>query len=226
MPRFALLLALAGYWLPWLSHPAAALRLNGYELSEWITFLPGVRDGTLSLTRLQFLLPLAGLALLCALVAVRPASRPVLTPVGAPLRPPSPAPRTGLAALLPNVASPAGWAFLLAGAICAFVVLPPYPYLLTAHADPEYRAQLLAAILTFAAFLIVVYLPHDLNAAAQLVVALAALVSAVPPMLSVRPAAEGVLNAAWPLGLGWPALLAGLAWLGWLGLARLFSPRQ
>ncbi len=224
LPRLALLLAAIGYWLPWLTHPAAALRLNGYELSEWITFLPGVRDGSLSLTRLQFLLPLAGLALLCALVAIRPAQRLALPPLGAGARPPA-APRTGLAALLPSVGGLAGWVTLLAGLIFAFVVLPPYPYLLTAHADPEFRPQLIVAIFTVLAFVVLVYLPADLNAVVQIVLAMAAIASAVPPLLAVRPAANEVLGAAWPLGLGWPLLLAGLAGLAWLALRRLFSPR-
>src|SRR5260221_287867 len=65
----ALGLALIGYWLPWLTHPVAALRLNGYELSEWVTYLPGVRDGSLPLSRLLFLLPLSCLALLLGLAA-------------------------------------------------------------------------------------------------------------------------------------------------------------
>lgn len=224
LPRLALLLAVLGYWLPWLTHPAAALRLNAYELSEWITFLPGVRDGSLSLTRLQFLLPLAGLALLCALVAIRPAQRLALPPLGVAPRPPA-APRTGLAALLPLVAGPAGWITLLAGLVFAFVVLPPYPYLLTAHADPEFQAQLIVALVTVLAFVVLVYLPGDLNAVAQIVLALAVIASAVPPLLAVRPAANEVLGVAWPLGLGWPLLLAGLAALAWLALARLFSPR-
>src|SRR5437764_9978299 len=62
-------LALIGYWTPWLTHPAAALRLNGYELSEWVTFLPGVRDGSLPFNRLAFLIPLACLALLLGIAA-------------------------------------------------------------------------------------------------------------------------------------------------------------
>ena len=90
----ALLLALVGYWLPWLTHPAAALRLNGYELSEWVTFLPAVRDGSSPLTRLVFLLPLAALALLCGLAAARPATTLSLPPLGdGPARRPAATPR-------------------------------------------------------------------------------------------------------------------------------------
>src|SRR6185436_5919146 len=65
----SLLLALIGYWTPWLTHPVAALRLNGFELSEWVTFLPGVRDGSLPFNRLAFLIPLACLALLLSITA-------------------------------------------------------------------------------------------------------------------------------------------------------------
>ena len=111
MRRFAALaLAVAGYWLPWLTHPAAALRLNGYELSEWVTFLPGVRDGSLPLSRLVFLIPLACLALLCGLVAAQPASTLAAPPLGAAPRPAPRPPRTGLRAMLP---AEAGAAILL-----------------------------------------------------------------------------------------------------------------
>src|SRR5258706_12494313 len=84
----ALGLALVGYWLPWLTHPAAALRLNGYELSEWVTFLPGVRDGSLPLSRLLFLLPLGCLALLLGLAATWPAARAGQLLAASPARPP------------------------------------------------------------------------------------------------------------------------------------------
>jgi len=221
----ALLLAVAGYWLPWLTHPAAALRLNGYELSEWITFLPGVRDGTLALSRLQFFLPLAGLALLCALVATRPASRLALPPLGVSPRTVVRPPRSGLAGLLPPIAGLPGWIILLAGLLFAFVVLPPYPYLLTAYADLEYRTQLIVAVMTLLTFIVLVYLPGDLNTLLQLIVAVAAFASAIPPLLAVRSAADGVLGAVWSLGLGWPLLLVGLGMLALFALARLFGPR-
>ena len=65
-----LALAWIGYWGPWLDHPAAALQLNAYDLAEWITRLPEVRAGTLALSRLDFLLPLACLSVLTALVAL------------------------------------------------------------------------------------------------------------------------------------------------------------
>ena len=62
-------LAWLGYWAPWIAHRAAALNLNGYELAEWITRLPAGRDGSLPLSRIDFLAPLAALAALSALFA-------------------------------------------------------------------------------------------------------------------------------------------------------------
>ena len=162
----ALVLALVGYWSPWLTHATAALRLNGYELSEWITFLPGVRSGELPLSRLLFLLPLACLALLLSLIATRVPVRLAAPPLGAAARQPvgpPPRPRHGLAAALPAVTTPWAWALLLAGLACAFVLLPPYPYLLTALRDPEFQGQLFIGLATLLGLVIVAYLPAELK---------------------------------------------------------------
>src|SRR5687767_6493572 len=109
---FSILLALVGYWAPWLTHPAAALRLNGYELSEWITFLPGVRDGTLPFNRLAFLIPLACLGLLSGITAAHFRS---MTAPSSWLRPKWPR-------------SLIGWALLVLAALGCYGVFPPYPY--------------------------------------------------------------------------------------------------
>ena len=222
----ALLLALVGYWLPWLTHPAAALRLNGYELSEWVTFLPAVRDGSSPLTRLVFLLPLAALALLCALAAARPASTLSLPPLGeGTARRPATAPRAGLWALLPNLAGPLGWLFLALGLLGALIIFPPYPYLLTAYADPEYQPQLLVAALTLIAVIVGLFLPGDLSALLQTLLAAGALAVGAWALVTVRPVAGELLGAPWAVGLGWWAMLLGLAWLALMGLRRLFGQR-
>jgi hypothetical protein len=228
MQLAALGLALIGYWLPWLTAPAAALRLNGYELSEWITYLPGVRDGTLPLSRLLFLLPLTCLALLLALAASRVASAPPIYILGG--EPQSPRarapqrPHTGLNALLP-VAGLGGWALLALGLVCALVVLPPYPYVLTAYADPEYRVHLFVALFSLVALLLALYLPDQVKAVAQIGLALAGGVLGLWGLLAVRPVASALLGAPWPIGLGWPLMLAGFAILAWVGLVQLFGPR-
>jgi len=38
---------LIGYWAPWVAHPAAGLVQNGFDLSEFVKFLPQVKDGSL-----------------------------------------------------------------------------------------------------------------------------------------------------------------------------------
>jgi hypothetical protein len=118
-----LALAWTGYWAPWIAHRAAALQTNGYDLGEWITRLPEVRDGSLRLGRLDFLLPLAALSLLTALAAVQP---PGLTPW---LR----------------------WPARLLALLGALLILPEYPFILTAHADPELRPALILGVLTILA---------------------------------------------------------------------------
>ena len=221
----ALALALVGYWLPWFTHPVAALRLNGYELSEWVTFLPGVRDGSLPLNRLVFLLPLGCLALLLGLAATWRASRPPTLLTAAPIEPAQTAPRGGLYALLPSIHGLGGWGLLLLSLVCVFSVFPPYPYLFTAYADPEYRTQLLVASLGVVVLLLALYLPPDLKAALQIVLAALGGGLGLWSLLVLRPAASDLLGANWAIGLGWPIMLAGFALLALGGLQELFGPR-
>jgi hypothetical protein len=61
-------LALLGYFLPWLPHPAAGLRLIGLEMGEWTKFLPQMRSGELGISPDTFYLPPITLALILALV--------------------------------------------------------------------------------------------------------------------------------------------------------------
>ena len=56
------------YFLPWLPHPAAGLRLIGLEIGEWVKFLPQVQFGQLSPGRNTFYLPPITAALLLLLM--------------------------------------------------------------------------------------------------------------------------------------------------------------
>ncbi len=222
----ALALALVGYWSPWLTHSSAALRLNGYELSEWVTFLPGVRSGELPLSRLVFLLPLACLALLLSAVATRVPVRLEAPPLGqAPARAPE-RPRTGLAAALPAMPAAWGWVLLLAGLVCAFVLFPPYPYLLTAIRDPEFQGQFFVACATLLGLFIVAYLPAELKDGLQVLLALVGAGLSLFALLTLRPVASVLLNAPWPIGAGWVAVVLGFGALALAGLAQLFGPRE
>jgi hypothetical protein len=42
LPPVALLLAAAAYWLPWVGHPTAALKLSGQDLGEFVKFVPEI----------------------------------------------------------------------------------------------------------------------------------------------------------------------------------------
>ena len=222
----AVVLALVGYWSPWLTHPAASLRLNGYELSEWITFLPGVRSGELPLSRLTFLLPLACLALLLSAIATRVPVRLAAPPLGqTPARAPQ-RPRAGLAAALPAVPGPWGWGLLLAGLVCALVLFPPYPYLLTAIRDPEFQGQFFVACATLLGLVILAYLPAELKDGLQVLLGLAGAALSLFGLLILRPAASELLNAPWPIGAGWVMFVLGFVALVLAGLTQLFGARE
>jgi hypothetical protein len=111
-------LAWAGYWAPWIAHRSAALNFNGYELAEWITRLPGVRDGSLRLGRLDFMLPLAAISLSTALAADA---------------------TSGLSGWL-------RWPARLLALLGGLLILPEYPFILTAPTDPELRPTLILGV--------------------------------------------------------------------------------
>lgn len=66
------LLALAGYWGPWIDHAAAGLIISGLDLAEYVKFLPQVRSGELQLWREGYYLPLIVGSLILSLAAYRP----------------------------------------------------------------------------------------------------------------------------------------------------------
>jgi hypothetical protein len=201
MPRkqiptwLGLALAWSGYWAPWIAHRAAALNLNGYELAEWITFLPGLRDGSLRLGRLDFLLPLSCICLLTALAAW----------------------------LTPNLPGWARWAATAVAFLGAFAILPEYPFILTAHADPELRPALTLGVFTMVAVLVagpaIPRLPQDtrwraLWPAADLTLIVVAIAFGAWALVIVWPALAEVFNAAPRLNWGPVALGIGLVMRG------------
>ena len=191
----SLALALTGYWAPWLTHPTAALRLSGFDLAEWVMFLPGVLDGSLPLSRLDFLLPLAGLAVALSLAAAH-------------TRPSTGGWRRGGWRILPGGAL---WALAL---VCAALVLPPYEILRDRAYWPEFQTQFIVAGATFLGVLACQLLPRQVIALVQIAAALVGGYYGAWALWTLRPAANEVLNALWAVGLGWGVMLA-----GWVGLA-------
>jgi len=64
-----LLVALIGYWGPWVAHKAAALNVNGPDLAEFVRLLPEVQSGAERMVSELFYLPLLAAALSLALLA-------------------------------------------------------------------------------------------------------------------------------------------------------------
>jgi hypothetical protein len=207
----SLSLALLGWWLPWITHRAAVLRLNGYELSEWVAFLPGVRDGSLPFGRLSPLLPLASLALLFGVVAAR--TRSV-----SPLRR-----RWRAAAFLP--AAPPGWASLALALLCCAVMFPPYEAFVRPDWWPDYQPQFFAACAALAGLLLVLALPDEVNDALQVIAALLGGGYTAWLGWAVWSAVNPALHAGWSFGLGLALMLWGFAGAALSGWARVFGPR-
>jgi hypothetical protein len=200
-----LLLALAGYWSPWLTHPAAALRLSGFDLAEWVTFLPGVRDGSLPLSRLAFLTPLACLALLLRIEAAR--TRPART--------------SGWRSFLPGAWL--GWGLLALALVCNLLVLPPYEAFRNRDYWPEYQTQFIVACAALLGIAVCQLLPNKVNALLQIALALVGGAYGAWALTTLRPTANELLNAPWAVGYGWIAMLVGFAGLAVLGGIELLS---
>jgi len=110
--RYLLLLTLAligaGYFGPWVAHPAAGLILSADDLGEWVKFLPVYRAGGSGLIRELFYAPIWLVSLGLGLWAAR---------------------LTSAAGKLVVVAL---------SALLVFTPLPKYPELLSAFREPEF----------------------------------------------------------------------------------------
>lgn len=78
-----LVLLWLGYFLPWVPHPAAALSMGAYDLSDWVTRLPPMQDGSRPVGRLHFLALLAmAVALTAGQASGKGVRRWLLLPAG------------------------------------------------------------------------------------------------------------------------------------------------
>ncbi len=172
------LLSLVGAVAPWIPHRAASLNVGGFFLFEVAKFLPAVRGGTVSIFREGFLLPLLASAVLLA----------------------------ALPAFAPRPSRCARLLCPLLGAGIALAALPPYPAILSAYRDPEYRGQLIAAataLLLIGASLPLRRLPFPARRGLAAALTLGAAVPALLMLLRVRPLFAQLYAA--PLGIGWGA---------------------
>jgi hypothetical protein len=189
----ALLLAWLGYFSPWVWPAPGALRLSAHDLVEWMTFVQTVRDGTYRVTRLDLLWPLAGIALLSAL------SVPVFQ------RPDPPSARRPLAVV-----------WLALALLAAFLILPAYPFVLTAYRDPELAPQFwlgtVCAVAAAAAWAVALRRPAWAAWPAPFISALA-LAASIRAVWIDRPPIADMLTLPVPIGYGWVLTAAGLGTL-------------
>lgn len=170
------LLALAGYFAPWVAHRTAALSLNGWELTTWAKPLPDVRSGALLLRADWLYAPLAAAGLGTALV-------------GALWRP----------------RAARGWLLRLAGAGVCLLALPQYPQVLSAYKnDPEFGppfylavAGAAACVLSFLAW----WLPARWRPLLRVPVAAAGAYYAPAMFAALLPAIGAVYHET--IGFGW-----------------------
>ncbi len=66
-----LLLALAGYFGPWIGHRVAGLVITGLDLGEYVKFLPDIREGRIMIWRQGFYAPLVAVSAASLFAAYR-----------------------------------------------------------------------------------------------------------------------------------------------------------
>jgi hypothetical protein len=187
----ALLLAAVAYWAPWVGHPAAALKLSGQDMGEFVKFIPEIGP---SFPRQLFYVPPLACSLCLVLLAVhRSAHLPRWL-------------RTGMLA---------GALLILPG------LLPPawgHPKDLF---KPEFRLQGLAMLLglaVIAAHGLLRRLPKHAAGLTALGLALLALVLPQAAFWTIRGPLWAVYDTP-TIHLGWGLWLHILAWLGVLAAA-------
>ena len=183
------LLAVVGYFAPWLPHQAAGLVITGLDLGELVKFLYPVQQGDIRLWREGFYLPLVAVSVALSLLVWR-------RELGYPL-----AVRLGL---------------LLLAAVTALNLLPPAwtPGLLL---TPEFRLQtgMLLGCLALALLApLAALLPKRAAALVVLLLIAAALYFPLAQFGWILPARAALYNR--PLVPGWGAWLMG-AGLGGIG---------
>lgn len=179
-------LAATGYFGPWVAHVTSGLTLSGVDMGEFVKFLPGVLDGTLTVTRQLFYLPPFAVAVSIALLV---GSRRL------------------------NYIWPVRILALLLAVPVSLQLLPPAwsPSSLTMA---EFRVQTLAlgiCWLMLAGFWLLGRLPSWLTGSVSAGLAIAAIGFSAWQFLAVKTAIDEVYRVAPPIGWGFPLCMGGLA---------------
>jgi hypothetical protein len=179
-------LASVGYFGPWITHATAGLTLSGVDMGEFVKFLPGVLDGTLTVARQLFYLPPLAVAVSIALL------------VGSP--------RLAYPWLVRVLALPL--AFLV-----SLQLLPP-AWSPASVLVAEFRLQTIALGISWfllAGFWLWGRLPSWLTGSLSTGLAIAAIGLSAWQFLVVKAAIDKVYGVAPPIGWGFPSCLVGLA---------------
>ena len=193
-------LALAGVWGAWVPHRSAALVLSGWDLAEFVRFVPGT-----STTPVMFYLPAwcAGIAL----VLITGQS-------------------TGQSSSRSIVKSTARLGSMVIALGLMLAILPPYPHLMNGYQSAEFRGRFFLGVIGTLVILPSCFgqrWPVRLVGGALVTLAMVGVIPALWQFLKVRGAIEAVYGAS--LGWGWGPglLLAGWGLVcatGWRMLAR------
>jgi len=172
----ALVTALAGYFGPWLWHPAVAFRYSADDLAEFVKFMPALRSGQASITRELFFLPIWLAAIGLALWLGRYVKRGWVR-----------------------------WLIGLAIVYAAVWPMPTYPFILEAYRSPEFGASFwgsgIAAVLCAAALAFGGRLPDRAAALAWIVAGVAGATIAPLTFAQLKPALDALHG--WVMSLGW-----------------------
>jgi hypothetical protein len=202
----ALAAAWLGYFSPWVWPIPAALRLSAHDLVEWLTFMQTVRDGTFPVSRLDLLWPLAGIAIITILLPS------IFAPQVTYLR---------------QLTRPSAIVCLLLALFAAFLILPTYPFILTAYNDPELAPQfwlgVAIGIVTFILYLITPRLPSVIPHSLIAIVAVLCLIVCLRLPAVITPPIVDMLTEPVELGYGFRLAVVGFSGLSLLPVIHILT---
>jgi hypothetical protein len=204
-----LLLALVGVWGVWVPHQAVALVLSGWDLAEFVKFLPGV-----AVVRECFYLPVLCVTVALGLMASQPVDRGI-----------SGRDSAGEGRRWQIARKVMLWLVALGLAVA---ILPPYPHLLNGYRSAEFRWRFILGFGGCLWVLVSVFnkrWPDRVIGGSLVGLALVGTIPALWQFLQVRDPIASIYGACVGWGWGIGALFLGWGLVGVVG-ARLLLSRQ
>lgn len=191
-----LIVGLAGYFGPWVWHPAVGLRLSADDLAEFVKFMPVVQLGELSVTRELFFVPIwlasLGVALWMGAFVRQRWVRAVC----------------GILIVYASI-----WP------------MPPYPFILDAYRSHEFGLSFWVSVATalacVAALVFGTRLTHRQQSVIWSLMGLSGATLAPLAFVQVKPAIEVLYNRPITVGWGIAAVMIGLGFVALIGILRM-----